>query len=416
MSIIFKSLLAATLLLIATGAHAQDAAEARALAQWPKLARRDGHHLLVMNHGGGRFSTSASVFLDGVGDCQAYRFTGAQRLFDGYTRRLEPVAQLTCTTPDGDRHALVRSNGQLLMSDGGLTASADGHYVFIEKRHETGGGDNGVVDMGMAASIESWTAVGGGGPYTLTCTGSRPEGAADFRATCIDPANGRAFDARFASARPEKPDGTYKPWKVFNLSDPSDTADHLNPNRLISISNGGDPFVSARSEAAAIAEHPGLVRRDGAELVVLDNGRDARRMRDEGDCVYWFFGKNIDLFDARKSAKAPVAEIYCQRGEFQRRLLAPAYAEPLVAGLSYVVGDDGRTVMISGNPSAIIDWQSRKVLLQHTRYCDHLQARGNDHFSGTCRVLSASGAENWVLTDFDRGADGAWTATEHATK
>lgn len=413
MSIIFKGLVVATLLLTAGGAHAQDAVEARMLAQWPKLAQRSDHQLMIMNHGGGEFSTSASVFVDGQGPCASYLFTGVQKLFDTYTRRLEPVAELTCVTAEGSQHALVRGDGTLITSAAGLTASADGHYVFIEQQHEHSEDDQGKpVDYGMEPSIRTWTASGGAGPYALACTHSRPDGASDFRATCAEP-NGHTFEARFADARPEKR-SYYKAWKVYNLDDPSDAKSYLNPIIMLSVSNEGDRFNLATDETKALADHPGLVRRDGPALVLLDGGRDAGRISDEGRCDYWFLGKSADLYDARKGVKAPVAEIWCHRGEFGARLLAPAYAPSLNAGYDYAASEDGKTVIIQGNAASIIDWQSRKVLLTYAKYCRDMAARGNDHFSASCEGPEKNGHTTQITVNFDRDAAGTWVVAEPA--
>lgn len=431
MSGIFKGVVAALAVsgLMASGARAlsippppvvvegKDGAESWALTAWPNLVKRDGDSLQVMNHGGGRHATSAAVFHDGIGPCATYRFSDAQMLFDGYTRRREPVAELICGNPDGDQRALVRANGQLLLSAGKLTASANGHYVFIEKRHERSEDDYGKpVDLGMLASIEKWTygGSGGAGPFTVACTQSRPDGAADFRARCTETASGRSFDARFAGAQPDKPDDGYKGWRLYNLSDPSDVRDYRSPYLTLSISNAADPFSLAQTEARAIASHPGLARRDGPELVLLDNGRDARRIADEGRCTYWFSGKSPGLYDARTGAKAPVAEIYCQSGEFRVRSLAPAYAPPLNTPQGYAVSEDGKTVATLYGSTDIIDWQSRNVLLHYPHRCVELTARGNGHFSASCATPKDEDEDkpSSLTVDFDRGADGAWTVRE----
>lgn len=414
---IFKDFSVVLLLFVAAGAHAQDAAEAKALAAWPKLARRDGDRLLVMNHGGGRFSDTADVFIDGQGNCQTYRFTGAQMLFDGYTRRREPVAELTCVTADGPQSVLVRQDGSLLTGRK-LTASADGHYIFIEGRHEWSEDDHGKpIDLGTVASIAKWTigGSGGDGPFTVACTQSRPDGLSDFRAWCTDTITGKSFKARIAAVDPAKPDNSFKRWRVYNLSDPADDGFHLNDYQMISSWNMADPFILAGDEARAMTAHPGLVRRDGPDLVLLDNGREATRVSDERGCAYWFFGKSADLYDARKGAKAPVAEIYCQRGEFHVLMLAPPYAPSLRIGQNYVVSDDGKTVAVGYGSTDIIDWQSRQVMLHYPLACHDLSARGNDHFSAQCANQQGSDPRIVVTADFNR-VDGVWTVSEQPKK
>lgn len=413
---IFKGIAVALALLAVTSGRADAfsippppvaTAENMALYNWPKLAQRDGKSLLVMNHGGGTFSTAAAVFTDGAGDCQTYRFSGVQMLFDGYTRRREPVADLVCQTVDGPQHALVRQNGSLL-NGRKLTASADGHYVFIEGRHAWSEDDHGnPVDLGLAASVAKWTigANGGGGPFVVSCRQSRPDGPSDFRARCMDAA-GNSFDARIAGTTPDKPDDGYKRWRIYDLSAPSDNKTYLSPVQMISTWNIPDPFVSAANEARAITEHPGLVRRDGPDLVLLDNGKDARHMRDDG-CEYWYSGRSIALYDARAGTKRPVAEINCQRGEFDLIVLAPPYAPPQFAYQGYAASDDGKTLMIGYGSTDIIDWQSRKVLLSYPHRCGEMTVRGSDHFS--CNT--EDGAIDKGVVDFDC-TDGVWTVTE----
>ncbi len=429
MSGILKALLAVTALL-APVAQAETAApprtvvitytdlsretEAMALAAWPKLAKRDGNRLMVMNHGGGKFSDAAFVFINGQGPCASYHFTGIQQLFDGYTRRLEPVAELVCWNTDSVQQALVRNDGSLLTGGvGELTASADGHYVFIGMRHEHSEDDRGKsVDLGFVASMVKWTlgGVNSGGPFSVHCTKARPDGASAFRAYCADPASNHGFEARIASASPDPHYERGTSWRVYNLSDPTDTADYQGSYTVMSIGNGGEPFASAAVEAKAISDHPGLVRRDGPDLVLLENGREARRMRDEGACVNWFYGKSIDLYDARKNAKAPVAEIYCQTGEFHILTLAPPYGPPQPAYQDYVASDDGKTLMVGYGSTDIIDWQSRQVLLSYPHRCDDMAPRGNDHFSARCE-RDDSKADALAATDFDR-VDGVWTVVE----
>ncbi|HVZ29260.1 MAG TPA: hypothetical protein VG839_02630 [Asticcacaulis sp.] len=386
--------------------------EAWALFQWPQLAQRDGNHLLVMNHGGGKFSNKAAVLTDGVGECQTYRFAGALRLFDAHTRRLEPVAELLCLTAEGSQHALVRDDGSLLTGRK-LTASADGHYVFIEARHRWSEDDSGKpIDLGQVAEIEKWTygGGGGGGPFKVVCRQSRPDGPADFRALCTDPKTGQSFDARFAATDPAKPDNGYKAWRLYNLSTPSDDKRYyMTDSIIISFSNASDPFVAAAAEAKAIAAHPGLVRRDGPELVLLDKGHESRRLRDDG-CEYWYFGRSAALYDARTGTKSPVAEIDCRQGEFSLTALAPPYAPPQFAYQHYAVSDDGKTLIIGYGSTDIIDWQSRKVLLNYPHRCDSMTVRGSDHFSARCET--DNGPDGKLTVDFDRDGGGTWAVTE----
>jgi hypothetical protein len=409
---VFKGFAVAMALLTATGAHAQDAAEAKVLAAWPKLAQRDGNQLTIMNHGGGSSANAADVLVDGKGGCLTYRFTGVLSLYDLHTRRLEPVAEVRCTTAGETSQILVGDPHRepLINSAGPLTASSDGHYVFVETvRRETPDGK----PAGIGARILNWTdLLGDSDPFTVACAGSRPDGVDNFRATCTDPVTGHSFEARFA-ADPATTDASFKPWAYFNLSTPSDARGHETQDMIGIVANTPDPFNYAKAEAKALVAHPSLVRRDGPDLVVLDHGRDAGRISDDETvrCRYWFVGKTANLVDPRTGTQAPVAEIRCEHGEFDRFILAPAYGPPFVIREQYAVSGDGRTVFNGGD---IVDWPSRKVLLSYGRPCYDIKTRGNDHFSATCWAPEdKSGATPELAIDFDRDAQGVWAITAH---
>lgn len=404
--------------------------EAWALFQWPQLAKRDGDHLLVMNHGGGKYSDKAAVLTDGAGACQTYRFNGVLKLFDAYTRRIEPVADVICTTPDGQTHMLIGNPDwpPSVTSLGKLTASADGHYVFADSVPIYRAGPDGKrINLGSEAHIYNWTGVFTGSQgLVVSCRQARPDAAEGFRATCRDAATGQDFNARFA-LDPAKPGGGQTAWRLFNLSDPSDTGAYLfsgsSEDVVIMLDAGPDPFDQAKAETKALADHPGLLRRDGPALVVLDHGRDVWRIHDSDHCMYWFKGQTVDLYDPRAGAKAPAAVIQCPHGNSQNAILAAAYdPAPFPWQRDNAVSDDGRTALIRARnadnvlATTVVDWPSRKPLASYASYCYNLKAQGNDRFSATCEAVGKANADSNFTVDFVRNAQGVWAATARPVK
>ncbi len=346
--------------------------EADAIAAHSDLVRRDGHKLIVTYAG-----HAVIQMVDGESGCDSYHFVDALPLYDARTHRVQPVAELTCNA--ADKHVLLWPDADVQPVGAHAVASSDGHYVFIDQMPDRPG-----------AGIFNWAAGYMAGTFDMPCTNARAEGIDGFVADCAKHKD--VHVARLVNGS-----------GLWTMTVGQDV---LAKSNLAVISNGGDPFVMAQNEAAAIAAHPGLVRRDGPDLVILDNGKDARRMGDiASGCHYWFHDA-VSLYDPNLKAMAPVARVACQRGEFEMALLAPSYADPLPAPQGLAVSPDGKIVLLTYGSTDIVDWVSRQVLFHLPTPCRDLKAVGDRHF--TCVVEDAQP----YTADFAPDASGTWQMTK----
>lgn len=347
--------------------------EAAQLTAHSTLARREGATLILTYYTGTRHQQEVARLTDGDDGCARYVFIGAKRLFSGYLHAVTDMAEINCDNGEIAARFIVR-HGWHLWTYTPSTATPDGRFLF------TGG--NPVFPERPTATVFSVAQNMAVAEFQMACPKAEALSETAFRIDC-GTFSGEAF--------------LDKGWKIKlkrYAGELRDTESQIIKPTGLSSTNGGDAFEDTREEAEALVRFPGLARRDGPDLVILEKGREVRRVTDGasgcpgrpfrgGPNRFWFHSA-LNLYDARTRTAKPVARIRCQAGEFPGFMFVPSQGDALYVPGQVYASPDGRSLVNSYNVLSIIDWPSRKEVLRQGMSCRNVVWAGSARFEALC--------------------------------
>ncbi|MDC7683963.1 hypothetical protein PQU92_11800 [Asticcacaulis sp. BYS171W] len=363
-------------------------AEAETLKHHSDVARREGSTLIITRFAGTSSAREAGRFTDDDGACERYQFVGVKALFSPYLHAITQVPELNCDNGDIAARFLLRDSGKPFYTFGRSIASSDGQFLVLE--------GNPVYAARPSTEVINWQYAFAEARFDIACREVTAQPQNQFMATCLD----------FYGIISEDKSWNVRLTRYLNGDEPYQSTRF--DSRTISISNGGNVFEDTQREATRIALKPGMARRDGPDLIILDKGKEMRRLTDAQGCERYWFDTTMELYDADLSKRVPVAVVTCQQGEFEMSQLVPAKGDILQIPQGAVASDDGKTVLLMYGSTEIVDWPTRKVLLRLPERCVDAQFVRPGLFTAKCENYETHISRR---VRFERDASGTWTAS-----
>lgn len=162
-----------------------------------------------------------------------------------------------------------------------------------------------------------------------------------------------------------------------------------------------------KDEAVLLAANPGIVQRDGDNLVVSYDGRAVTTLQTTGGCDSYIVKKILWLYDATRQKKEGVADIVCLAGEFTIDLLIMPDGDAL-ENRDASASPDGRLLVTGGEDNymnitllSLYQWPSPHAFAQFPAHCLTHDWQDDTHFQVDCRYDPTGKGDDETTVQFD---------------